>query len=94
LREERKQSENSLGFNVQAVWSGTGPGPSQLGWNRGRYEVLRRRSTMKAKNISVVASPARFDLNCMIMPKFDNNQKISVRVRQYLDSYRKDKFAI
>jgi hypothetical protein len=34
LREERKQSENGLGGYVQAVWSGAGPGPSQLGWNR------------------------------------------------------------
>jgi len=49
---------------------------------------------MKAKNISVVASPARFDLNCMMLPKFDNNQKISIRMRQYLDSHRKDRFAI
>jgi hypothetical protein len=34
LREEREQSENSLGSYVQAVWSRTGPGSSQLGWNR------------------------------------------------------------
>src|SRR5271163_739507 len=41
LREERKQSENSLGGYVQAVWSGAGPGPSQLGWNRWSGEAER-----------------------------------------------------
>jgi hypothetical protein len=33
LREERKRSENSLEGYVQAVQSGPGPGPSQLGRN-------------------------------------------------------------
>jgi hypothetical protein len=41
LREERKQSENSLGGYVQAVWLGAGPGPSQLGWDRWSGEVER-----------------------------------------------------
>ena len=34
LREELKQSENSLGGYVQAAWSGAGPGSSQVSWNR------------------------------------------------------------
>ena len=41
LREERKQRENSLGGYVHAVWSGAGPGPSQLGWNRWSGEAER-----------------------------------------------------
>jgi hypothetical protein len=41
LREEQEQSENSLRGYVQAVWSGAGPGPSQLGWNRWSGEAER-----------------------------------------------------
>jgi hypothetical protein len=41
LREERKQSENSLGGYVQAVWSGAGPGRSHLGWDRRSGEAGR-----------------------------------------------------
>ena len=40
LREERKQSGNSLGGYVQAVWSGASPDPSH-GWNRWSGEAER-----------------------------------------------------
>ena len=44
LREERKQSESSLGGYVhtyRTVWLGASPGPSQLSWNRWSGEAER-----------------------------------------------------
>ena len=41
MREERKQSENSLGDYVQPVWSGAGLGPFQLSRNKWSGEVER-----------------------------------------------------